>query len=192
MMARATTLALDITPDALESLRALGELGARLGGPYEAAGEIIAERLDAIPGARLALREPEMSARLPPWPESHGTEHAIAIVGAIGGPETANWVRGMAEQIDPVGQRDAAVREAIGLWPEMKLTPACQRLSDELDRYITSPAWLGHERHIAILPPDAEERRRLLHRIARLTGKDGSLGARQIFNLMKSNPLPIS
>jgi hypothetical protein len=130
--------------DAVASLGALGELGARLGGEYELAAQVIAERLDAIPGARLALR-------------------------------------------------DAAVREAIGRWPELKITPACERLSDELDRYVTSSAWLEHDRHMPNLPQNVTEpRRRLLHRIARLTGGDGSLGARQIFNLMKSNPLSIS
>ena len=116
-----------------------------------------------------------MTARLPPWPDSHRTEHAITIVGASAGPEIANWVRGMAETIDPLGQRDAAIREAIGLWPEMKITPACERLASKLDRYITSAAWKERERNLPALPEEVDELSRLLHRIARLNGDDGSL-----------------
>jgi hypothetical protein len=64
---KGTALALGITPGALapgalESLRALGELGARLGGEYALAGKIIAARLEAIPCARLARRDAALVA----------------------------------------------------------------------------------------------------------------------------------
>jgi hypothetical protein len=136
-----------------------------------------------------------MSAPRLPWPESHSTEHSISIICEHAGPKIAAWVRGMAEQVDQRGQRDAAIRAAIALLllrPELKITPACNELSRGLDRYVTSSAWLEHERHVPILPQGVSELRRLLHRIARLSGGDGSISARQIFNLMKSNPLPIS
>jgi len=40
---------------AIESLRALGELGARLGGTYALGAQLIAEDLEGLPGARVTL-----------------------------------------------------------------------------------------------------------------------------------------
>jgi hypothetical protein len=127
-----------------------------------------------------------------PGPFAADTESRIgAISRGESTPEDAAWVRSLCEYRDPDGARNDALAAALALWPDLKLTPACDKLAAALDCYITGGAWLKRERHLSTLS-GASELRQLLHRIARLTGGDGSIGARQIFNLMKKRAVEIS
>jgi hypothetical protein len=94
-------LVLPIPTDALESLRALGELGARLGGPYELAGQIIASRLDALPAARAARRDEAVVAL---WNRAGGSarERAQAVASALRRYSATRWLRERAMHAAPL------------------------------------------------------------------------------------------
>jgi hypothetical protein len=115
------------------------------------------------------------------------TEQMLAEIATKVSPEIAEIVRAQAEVIAPKFQRDEAIRAAVALWPEMKPTPAARRLASELDRYLSS-GW-RHEKYQPTLSDGASDLRRLLHRIARLTGGDGSIGWRQIVNILSAGKM---
>jgi hypothetical protein len=75
--------------------------------------------------------------------------------------------------------RDAAIRAAGRLYAGPKSTIA-RKLSRDWSKYLA----LGWRLESA-LPDTASELRRALHSIARLTGRDDSLGARQILRILE-------
>jgi hypothetical protein len=102
-------------------------------------------------------------------------------------PDDAAW---LSELVEPpshaarrrLAKRDAAVRQAWTYFaPQLPRTVAAQQLANAFSRYLTS-RW-AFDQHLASLPDDVDELRRLLHRVAR--ANDGRpLGWRQILNLV--------
>jgi hypothetical protein len=64
---------------------------------------------------------------------------AIGVVERID-PEIAEWVRGLAEQADPRGSRNQAIRELAELLRENASTTTAKEVERALDRYL-SGAW---------------------------------------------------
>ena len=100
-MARADLAIRLDAPDALESMRALGELAARLGGPYELAGQILAAGLDGRPEA-LATRWEGAMLALYARQSGSGREKAKAAASALRRYETTRWLRERKMQAAPL------------------------------------------------------------------------------------------
>jgi hypothetical protein len=84
-------LALPIPTDALESFRALGQLGARLGGPYLLASDIISARLSSSPDARLARRDEALLNLATCCPAPSDRKRASAMAGKLSRYQTGRW-----------------------------------------------------------------------------------------------------
>ena len=109
-MARALALAVPIPPDAIDSFRALGELGARLGGEYQLAADIIATRLDARPEARAARRADAVAALASLCEPGSGRAIAREVAKKIRRYSATRWLRERAMQAAPlVGGEEGAM-----------------------------------------------------------------------------------
>jgi len=107
-----------------------------------------------------------------PLLDTFSTECAIArIAGGQSGAADAAWARSLAEQLDPRGQRDAAIRAAARLVAETSTHATARRLESELRRYLAA-AWL-RERDFATPNAAASPLRVELRRIAKLTDGEG-------------------
>ena len=96
---------------------------------------------------------------------------------------TGAWVRGLLEQLDPRGQRDAAIRSAAALLGPAAPSARAKQLAKELERYC-STVWL-RERALPCPPPGVSGLRRELFYIARLTAGAG-LSWRQLARIIEA------
>ncbi len=120
-----------------------------------------------------------------PWPANanHSTESRLAAIGAGVGTAEEEWVRGLVEQVDRRGQRDAAVRAAAALVDQGAISTVAKSLESELRGYL-SRAW-PRERDRGGPDPDCSALRRQLFRIGKLTDGAG-LGWRRILDLIEN------
>jgi hypothetical protein len=110
-----TRTALAVTldaPGAIGSFRALGDLGARLGGGYALAADIIASALAARPDARLARRDEALLDLAAYCPAPSERKRAEAMAGKLARYETGGrWLRDRAYDTPPpkYGPEDRAL-----------------------------------------------------------------------------------
>jgi len=110
------------------------------------------------------------------------TEHVIAFVVSGLGHEAGERVRSWAEQVDPRGQRNAAIRAVAGLLAQSSVSATAKAIESELGAYLTR-TW-PRERDLASPAPAASALRQNLWRIAKLTDGDG-LGWRRILDIIE-------
>jgi hypothetical protein len=99
--------------DAVESLRALGELGARLGEQY--ALGVIVERLKAIPDARLARRDVALRELATFCEPASDRKRAEAMAAKLSRYEAGRWRRDRAYDTPPpkYGEEDRALFKVL-------------------------------------------------------------------------------
>jgi hypothetical protein len=121
-------------------------------------------------------------ARVPSWPAANDTESRLAAITAGVDEPTTAWVRDMCEQIDPRGQRNVALREAVRATPwRGSISATVKETEAHLRRYVVD-AWPLDT--AAGRPPDGCSAIRLaLWRFAKLNDGD-ALGWRQILNIL--------
>ncbi len=119
-----------------------------------------------------------------PWPASHSTESYLAAIAVGVGLEAAEWARGMAERVDPRGQRDAAIRSAAAVMDGGSISGRAKELDRALIRYIAGD-WRRGENALDAPPARATELRRDLWRIVKLHG-GGGLGWRRILEIIEN------
>jgi hypothetical protein len=118
-MARADlSLVLD-APDAIESFRALGALGKRLGSEYQLAADIIAAGIAARPDARLARRDEALLDLAAYCPAPSDRKRAVAMAGKISRYQTRRWRIDRAYDTPPPKYSD----EDRALFAVMKASP---------------------------------------------------------------------